>query len=261
MFLGLIIALCDLRHNYHSEWSPPHHASARATAPTLLRRSLYPNHCLVTRQPPPDARHRPPPPRSRASARALPAPRPGCDGTIVGKPKSPRAGAVQAHDPFCMRRCLCRDPVVCGGAFAATRLYAEVPLPRPGCMRRCLCRDPVVCGGAFAATRVYAEVPLPRPGCMRRCLCRDPVVCGGAFAATRVYAEVPLPRPGCMQRCLCRDPGVAAELHPHAQVPAGPLGPAGTAPGPGECRISPVRHHDRSPRPDPPRGRLWACEK
>ena len=164
MFLGLIIALCDLRHIYHSEWSPPHHASARATAPTLLRRSLYPNHCRVTSQPPPDARHRPPP--RPASPVRLPrpsrAPRPGCDGTIVGKPKSPRAGAVQAHDPFCMQRCLCRDPVVRGGAFRARA------------------RAAIVRRGAFAATR-----------CTQRCLCRDPVVGRGAFAATPLYAEAP----------------------------------------------------------------------
>ena len=68
-------------------------------------------------------------------------------------------------------------------------LYAQVPLPRPGCTQRCLCRDPVVCRGAFAASGLYAEVPLPRAGCMQRCLCRERVVCRGAFAASGLYAS------------------------------------------------------------------------
>ena len=121
----------------------------------------------------------------------------------------------------CTQRCLCRDPVVRGGAFTATRLYAEVPLPRPRCTQRCLCRDPVVRRGASTATRLYAEVPLPRPGCTQRCLCRDPVVRRGASTATRLYAEVRLPRPGRTQRCLCiharargREGARAAARHP-----------------------------------------------
>ena len=49
----------------------------------------------------------------------------------------------------------CRRPMpyIRRGAFAATPLYAEVPLPRPRCTQRCLSRDAGVRRGAFAAMR------------------------------------------------------------------------------------------------------------
>ena len=117
----------------------------------------------------------------------------GCAATVTMPAIPPRA-ARRAWSLPCMRRCLCRERGVRGGAFAASGVYAEVPLPRAGCTRRCLCRERGVRGGAFAASGVYAEVPLPRAGCTRRCLCR------------RVYAEVPLPRAGCTHQV----PGPAA---------------------------------------------------
>ena len=100
----------------------------------------------------------------------------GCAATVTMPAIPPRA-ARRAWSLPCMRRCLCRERGVRGGAFAASGVYAEVPLPRAGCTRRCLCRERGVRGGAFAAT-VYA-----------RCLCRERGVRGGAFAASGLYAS------------------------------------------------------------------------
>ncbi len=73
------------------------------------------------------------------------------------------------------------------------------------CTQRCLCRDPGVRRGAFAATRVYAEVPLPRPGCTQRCLCGDPAVRKGNSAYNGAVAV----RVSGYTYCARHDPAVA----------------------------------------------------
>ena len=197
----------------------------------LLRRSFYPNHCQSNRPASPDTTTATPAPRLPSPLPALPPP-PGLRWHHRGQAQKSPGGRCPGSRPLLYAEVPCRDPGVCGGAFAATRFYAEVPLPQPAA-QKCFPATPVVCGDylpqpvcaeCLSATPVYAEKcsttpvyadALPRPVYAevppRPVVSGVPlphtVVCRGAFPTTPGMQKL-LATTGSLQRIPYRDPGV-----------------------------------------------------
>ena len=195
MFLGLIIALCDLRHIYNSEWSPPHHASGagdrlNTAAAVVVPESPPCNQAASPRCPPPPAprrrcSHPPAPlprlprlPRLPCASRASPDRPPAAPPAPPARLPRPRAPAPPPRP----RQGSDGTTVV---AVATTVVPSWRPVgraQRPGAgavQARGVCQVKLQ---SRLVAPLWAGMSLPWPRCGQRCLCRGPVMGRGAFA-------------------------------------------------------------------------------